>query len=113
MEHCVPSDVSSGLATLPLAHVYVNGTRNVTQVTTKTLPTGEPLNGTRAYLKMLSFFTTTDDTPDEVHKLGEEMLQKLFPEVRKNKTKETSMSMTQGLKPVFGCECIALRSQVK
>lgn len=82
MKHCVPSNVSSGLATLPLSYVYVDGIADVNKTTSRRLPTGEPLNGTRAYLDMLSFFTTTENTPDEVHKLGYEMLDKLYPEVR-------------------------------
>ena len=82
IQHCVPSNVSSGLSFLPLSFVYVNGSANLTQKTTKVLPTGEPLNGAKAYIDILSYFTTTNNTPDEVHDLGYKMLYKLFPEVR-------------------------------
>ena len=82
IQHCVPSNVSSGLYSLPVSFVYVNGSANVTQKTTKELPLGGPLNGSKAYVDILSFFTTTNNTPDEVHRLGYTMLQKLFPEVR-------------------------------
>jgi len=82
IQHCVPSNVSSGLSFLPVSFVYINGSANVTQKTTKVLPTGEPLNGAKAYIDILSYFTTTNNTPDEVHELGYTMLYKLFPEVR-------------------------------
>ena len=82
IQHCVPSKVSSGLSFLPVSFVYVNGSANVTQKTTKVLPTGEPLNGAKAYIDILSYFTTTNNTPEEVHELGYTMLYKLFPEVR-------------------------------
>ena len=51
------------------------------------LPTGEPLDGKKAYEKIMPYFTTVDLTPDEVHNLGFEMLNKLYPEVRWKKTK--------------------------
>lgn len=82
IQHCVPSNVSSGLSFLPVSFVYVNGSANVTQKTTKVLPTGEPLDGAKAYIDILSYFITTNNTPDEVHDLGYTMLHKLFPEVR-------------------------------
>lgn len=80
LQHCVPSDVSSGLATLPLSYVYINGTKTANK-TTKKLPTGEPLNGTRAYESIMPYFTTITKTPDQVHQLGKDMLNKLYPEV--------------------------------
>lgn len=83
MQHCVPSSVSSGLSFLPLSFVYVNGTADINRKTTKVLPSGEPLNGSRAYVEILSYFTTTNNTPDEVHELGYKMLHKLYPEVSK------------------------------
>ena len=61
--------------------MYVNRSANITQETTKVLPTGEPLNGSQAYLELLSFFTTTNNTPDEVYDLGYKMLHQLYPEV--------------------------------
>ena len=61
--------------------MYVNGIANISQTTTKVLPFGEPLNGSTAYMELLSFFTTTNSTPDEVYNLGYDMLRKLYPEV--------------------------------
>ncbi|XP_068740560.1 uncharacterized protein [Montipora capricornis] len=78
--HCVPSSVSSGLANLPVSYVYFNGSQT-DELTTKVLPTGEPLSGKKAYKSILPFFTTTTKTPDEVHDLGRKMLDELYPEV--------------------------------
>ena len=52
------------------------------------LPTGEPLDGKKAYEKIMPYFTTVDLTPDDVHNLGFEMLNKLYPEVRWKKPSE-------------------------
>lgn len=81
IQYCVPSSVSSGLSSLPVSYVYVNGSANISQTTTKVLPFGQPLNGSKAYMELLSFFTTTNSTPDEVYNLGYDMLRKLYPEV--------------------------------
>ena len=80
LEHCVPSSVSSGLAKLPLYHVFVNG-KKTAETTTRQLPDGEALNGSKAYESILPYFTTVSITPDEVHELGKKMLKKLYPEV--------------------------------
>ena len=79
--HCVPSNVSSGLATLPLDHVWVDGRENKSWPTNKKLPTGEMLDGKMAYSEIMAFFTTNDMTPDYVNKLGKEQLKKLYPQV--------------------------------
>ena len=85
MRHCVPSSVSSGLAKLPLDYVYENGTRT-NERTSKKLPLGEPLDGRKAYESIMPYFTTITKTPDEVHQLGKDMLNKLYPEVCFNLT---------------------------
>ena len=79
--HCVPSNVSSGLATLPLDHVWVDGKENTSWSTNKMLPTGEKLDGKKAYSMILSYFTTNEMTPDDVHNLGHKQLTKLYPQV--------------------------------
>ena len=76
--YCVPSNVSSGLASLPLSYIYKNG-KNTGIRTTGKLPTGEPLSGKRAYEMILPYSTTTNITPDEVYSLGEKMLSQLYP----------------------------------
>ena len=70
IRHCVPSNVSSGLATLPLKYVWLDGKENKSWPTNPTLPTGELLNGSQAYLNILSYFTTNSTTPLEVSNLG-------------------------------------------
>ena len=90
--HCVPSNVSSGLATLPLPEIYWNGT-STGEKTTGVLPTGEKLSGKRAYEMILPYFTTNDMTPDEVYDLGQTMLNKLYPEavqIAMNYTRESN-----------------------
>ncbi|KAK3747768.1 hypothetical protein QZH41_008800 [Actinostola sp. cb2023] len=78
--HCVPSTVSSGFSSLPLPYVYVNGTPNVSQPTTGKLPTGERLNGSKAYEYIMSYFTTNDMTPDDVFHIGNDTLHNLYPQ---------------------------------
>lgn len=77
--HCVPSNVSSGLAGLPLTHVWFDGRQNVSFPTTQTLPTGEKLNGSWAYSQIMSYFTTNQMTPLQVHELGKKQLDILYP----------------------------------
>ncbi|KAL9985240.1 hypothetical protein ACROYT_G007617 [Oculina patagonica] len=77
-QFCAPSNVSSGLATLPVSHVYKNG-RKTRIKTTGILPTGESLSGKKAYEMMLPYFTTNQMTPDQVYSLGEKMLNQLYP----------------------------------
>ena len=83
--HCVPSNVSSGFASLPLKYIWFDGQANMSFPTTQTLPTGERLNGSWAYSQILSYFTTNQMTPLEVHELGKKQLDILYPKVRKIK----------------------------
>ena len=78
IHHCVPSNVSSGLQSLPLDFIYYNGKRT-NERTTKKLPTGERLNGRKSYKRILSYFTTTDISGRELMKKGKEQ-QSLFYE---------------------------------
>ena len=84
IRHCVPSNVSSGLANLPLKYVWVNGKENKSWPTNPYLPTGEPLNGKQAYSQIMSYFTTNAMTPKEVHELGKKQLDFLYPMVSVN-----------------------------
>ena len=94
--HCVPSNVSSGLAGLPLKHVWFDGQENVSFPTNQTLPTGEKLNGSWAYSQIMSYFTTNQMTPLQVHELGKKQLDILYPMVRKIKRyKITIISQSQ------------------
>ena len=73
--------MSSGLATLPLKYVWLDGNENKSWPTNSTLPTGEPLNGSQAYLDILSYFTTNNLTPLNVSDLGKEQLEIFYPTV--------------------------------
>lgn len=80
MQHCAPDSVSTGLGSLPLLYVFVNGSQT-SKRTTQKLPTGEELNGRDSYIKILDHFTTTTQTPDEIYNLGKDMRDKLYSEV--------------------------------
>lgn len=81
--YCVPENISSGLATLPVKYIYVNGTRTENRTTQK-LPSGEMLNGSRTYENILYYYTTSSElTPDRIHELGREKLKTLYAEARK------------------------------
>ena len=74
--------MSSGLATLPLDHVWVDGKANKSWPTNKKLPTGEMLDGKMAYAKwIMPYFTTNEMKPDHVFELGQKQLNKLYPQV--------------------------------
>lgn len=81
IKRCVPSNVSSGLATLPLSFVYVNNTADKSKPTNKSLPTGEVLNGKKSYQQIVSYFTTNTMSPEEIYELGLKMLNELYPQV--------------------------------
>ena len=81
IKHCVSSNVSSGLASLPLSTVYVNNTADKSKPTNKSLPTGEILNGKKSYQQIVSYFTTNTMSPEEIYELGLKMLNELYPQV--------------------------------
>eukprot|EP00794_Sanderia_malayensis_P009549 gene9550-10536_t len=90
--HCVPDEVSSGLGNLPLDYVWVNQKEDKSQPTTKKLPTGEPLNGPKAYAMILPYFTTNSMTANEIYDLGQRMLNTLYPQalaIAKHFTKQS------------------------
>ena len=79
--HCLPNDLASGLANLPVDYVYNNGVPDKSQPTKKTLPTGEPLNGTESYKLILSYFTTTDISPEKIFAEGKKQLKYFYDQV--------------------------------
>ena len=81
MRHCVPSNISSGLFNRPLKYVFTDGKPNISQPTVRNLSTGEIISGPQTYASILSFFTTSDITPEEVNKKGWEMVNKTYPQV--------------------------------
>ena len=80
MRHCVPSDVSSGLATLPVDYVYKDGKRT-RERTTKVLPTGERLDGAQSYNRIVTYFTAPDINVDEIFDKGKEQKDVFYKEV--------------------------------
>lgn len=92
MGHCLPRDLSSGLAGLPVDFIYIDGVASIIP-TTKVLPiTGQKLNGKENYKNILPYFTTSDIMPDEIYKIGQEILAALYPqaiEIARNITGES------------------------
>ena len=80
--HCLPNDLASGLANLPVDYVYTNGIPDKNKPTVKALQTGEPLNGTESYKLILSYFTTTDISPEEIFAEGKKQLKFFYDQVR-------------------------------
>ena len=80
VKHCVPSTLSSGLASLPLKHVFMDG-KQTGNLTTMLLPDGTRLDGKKAYEMIVSYYTTSDITPQDISDLGEKRLEDLYKQV--------------------------------
>lgn len=91
MKHCLPNDEASGLSGLPVDYVFTNGVPDRNNLTTKKLPTGEVLNGTNAYRLMLSYFTTTDLSPEKIYAEGITQLKSFYGQVWEAIIKKTIM----------------------
>ncbi|EDO43630.1 predicted protein [Nematostella vectensis] len=78
--HCLPSNASSGLASRPVPFVFYHGQPNRSESTTQRLPSHHPLNGKKAYERILRYFTTTNMTPDAVHQVGWKALRSYYAE---------------------------------
>lgn len=81
IHHCVPSNVSSGLGSLPVKYVYVDGVPDLSQPTKPFLPSGEPLNGSAAFETVVGYFTTSDITVREMRELGYQKLKEFKAKV--------------------------------
>lgn len=81
IQHCVSSNVSSGLYSLPLEFVYVNNTADTSRPTNKSLPTGQLLDGKKSYEQIVTYFTTNSMTPNQINIMGYKMLAELYPQV--------------------------------
>ena len=66
---------------LPLNSVYVEGVRDPSRPTTGTLPNGDVINATNSYKMILSFFTSSSITPEELKDKGYQKLDALLIEV--------------------------------
>lgn len=81
IRHCIPSNVSSGLPSLPLPYMYVDGMAKSDQPTTQELSSGDRLSGTQTYLKHISVFTTLDVSPEKLKHISQEKLDELLSQV--------------------------------
>ena len=61
--------------------MYVDGVVSRNEPTTQTLPSGHKLNGTQAYLRLLSFFTTLDISPRQLKDIAQKRLDNLLSQV--------------------------------
>ena len=110
VQYCVPSNVSSGLATRPLSYVYVNGTPDTSRKTNMSLPTGEILDGKKSYKDIVSFFTTNSMTPDKIHHLGIKMLGELYPQVSGSKKEKPEKPYHLSFEIIICTRSLNLRS---
>ena len=83
--YCRPNNVGpAGLSALPLDYIWYKGNRTNNR-TDPFLPncsgSGCRLNGSESYHAILSYFTTKDIHPNEVHNLGWVNLERLYPQV--------------------------------
>ena len=69
------------MAKLPLNSVYVNDFRDPSRPTTGTLPNGDVINATNSYKMILSFFTSSSITPEELKDKGYKKLDALLIQV--------------------------------
>lgn len=94
--------MSSGLGTLPLDHVWLDGNENTSWPTNKTLPLGGVLNGKKAYEMIMPYYTTNEMTPDQVHNLGYDQLNIFYPQVRIMRSFLMTQMQYIAPKPTFG-----------
>eukprot|EP00794_Sanderia_malayensis_P012306 gene12306-13575_t len=83
LQHCVSSKVASGLSMLPLDYVYVDGKANKEKRTTKQLPDGTKLNGSKIYEQIIHYYATTDLPVDELYSRGKTVLNKYYTKMER------------------------------
>ena len=81
IRHCIPSNVSSGLSSLPLPYMYVDEIAKSDQSTTQELPSRDRLSGAQTYLKLISVFTTLVVSPEKLKHISQEKLDELSSHV--------------------------------
>ena len=81
IRHCIPSNVSSELPSLPLPYMYVDGMAKSDQPTTQELSSGDRLSGAQTYLKHISVFTTLDVSPEKLKHISQEKFDELLSQV--------------------------------
>ena len=90
------------MARLPLNAVYVYDLRDPSRPTTGTLPNGDVINATNSYKMILSFFTSSSITPEELKDKGYKKLDALLIEV------ETSPFAIIRNVLLYQCKCCSL-----
>ena len=93
LRHCLPHSVPSGMSSLPVDYIYEDGVRTSTRTTKKLPLTGQPLDGRTTYVNTLPYFTTSDITPDEINKIGEDGLKALYPQVNNERIVNKAWTM--------------------
>ncbi|RMX57698.1 hypothetical protein pdam_00004961 [Pocillopora damicornis] len=81
IRHCIPSNVASGLSSLPLPYMYVDEIAKSDQPTTQELPSRDRLSGAQTYLKLISVFTTLVVSPEKLKHISQEKLDELSSHV--------------------------------
>ena len=95
--HCVPADVASGLANLPLRRVWLDQKETDIE-TTRTLPTGERLNGSKTYEMILPYFSTTDQyNATSINALGENEKSGIYDQIKQIAMKITKKPETEAV----------------
>ena len=81
--HCPTPELSAGLKKMPRTYVYSEQIRNwnTTVSTTRRLPSGEELVGSKSYESLMRFFTTFNITPTVLKKKAWERLYDLHNQV--------------------------------
>ena len=78
---CPPETIASGLAKLPLAYGYKDGSADTNIVATQRLPNGQQLVGKDTYKSLMRFFTTFDITPEDLREKAQKRLDELLSQV--------------------------------
>lgn len=90
------------MAKLPLNSVYVDSLRDPSRPTTGALPNGDVINATNSYKMLLSFFTSSSITPEELKEMGYKKLDEFLSQV------ETSVFAISTIALVYQCKCYNL-----
>ena len=82
LRHCLPEDLASGIAELPVKFIYLDGNATSNKTTGRLPITGDLIDGKNSYKNILPYFTTSEISPERVNEIGQERLNALYPQVR-------------------------------